>query len=556
MARLSSASIGETKKAEGGIKVEPLEEDTLAEARVNAGMITSLDPADIPNGALQKCKNARVRFDRTSRRPGGIILGPDKPTNESILGLSYFKQNNKAEYFFRATKSSIYKRDTSVWTNVPADITPLGGGDTDFFQFASAFNRHFFTNNGVNPIQEVDLSVPKYKILNVSEATVKTNFRFLTSFYNRIVGANLQGGSPDPTMVGWSADAGFTGVGLEEWNPAVNETAGRAPLIDTPGDVADFITNIFGFATFVLVLREQSIWKGTKKPIATDPIYFYPAFPGIGCDCPYSAVVGIGKLMWLDYRTKSVWSYIPDQAPQPIARNVEKDILKAVDDKEKIFGSYRGDDNEYTIAIPLAGSGYTRLWTLNERTNAWAYDEMEGVTRVIDSPYVRSSLPINDLPGKINELVGTINGLTPTQVSVYTRMYGRTDGEIVLEDINTYRDPPIVTSKSVSSGSYETDLVSKDFENKDLDTIFSKLLFKIKPYAPGSIQLQYSKDNKPFKVAKSKTFVAADISKSILFKFTKQINCRRLTWRLVATDGYWDLEEYEIKIYPAGPARK
>jgi len=551
MARPQSRPFGEIKMIQQGQSVRQMQEITLAEGRVNEGMITSLDPADIPNGALRLAKNVRVRFDRVSRRPGGILLTPTKPNSKAVLCVYYFKKSSGSEFFFRATKDTIHSRAGGVWTNVPPAVTTLAGDESDLMQFVAAFDRVFFVNNGVNPVQELVTTIPNYKVLNVSEATVKTNYRFLTAFFNRIVGANLQGGSPNPVQVGWSAD----GV-LDEWNPSVNESAGSGPLVDSPGDFSDFLTGIFGFTNIMLVLREQSVWIATKNPIPTNPFNFYAAFPGVGCDCPYSAAVALNNLCWLDTRTKTVWAYSPNGTPEPIGRNVEKDILRAVDEKDRVFGSYKPDENEYTIGIPLAGAGITRNWTFNFRTKAWEYDEMEIVSRIADIPFASAGLSIDALPGTINELIGQINDLSPSDVSAYLRMYGRTDGEIVLEDINTYNDPAVSGSPDPNSGTFSTELESKDFETEEVDSYFSRITLKLRAYTSGSVRLEYSKDGKAFVVAKTKTFTVTELNKSSLLKFSKVLHCRRVTWRLVATNGYFDVEGFEVKVYPSGTYRK
>lgn len=557
MAKLSHASTGELKHPQRDMGSASLQETTLAEARLNQGMITTLDPADIPEGALQLCKNARVRFDRTSRRPGSQLLTPTKPNSQRVIGLSFFKQSDGDEYFFRATKDTLHRRSAGSWTDFPADVTTLTGGDYDYFQFVAAFNRLFFVNNGINPVQEVDLVANEYKVLNVSEGDVKTEFRFLTSFYNRLVGANLQGSVPDPTLIGWTADAGITGTGLEEWDSSDNETAGRGPLVDSPGDLADFVTGIFGFTNIMLILREQSIWIATKNPIPTNPFNFYAAFPGVGCDCPYSAVVALNNLCWLDTRTKTVWAYAPNSQPEPIGRNVEKDILRAIDDKEKVFAGYNPIENEYSIAIPLSGAtSITRIWTFNFRTKAWSYDEFENVSRIADIPFASAGTAIDDLPGTINQLAGQINDLSPTEENEHVRMYGRSDGEIITEDENTYTDPAVSGSPDPTSGTYTTELASKEFELQELDAYFSKILIKVRPHASGTVTLWYSKDEKDYVEAKSKTFVASEIGRGVFIRLHKMLHCRRLSWKLTASNGYFDVEGFEVKIYPSGTYRK
>jgi hypothetical protein len=268
-------------------------------------------------------------------------------------------------------------------------------------------------------------------------------------------------------------------------------------------------------------------------------------------------VVALNNLVWLDTRSKTVWAYPPNGQPEPIGRNVEKDILRAVDEKDRVFGGYNSVENEYSIGIPLAGAtGITRIWTYSFRTQAWAYDEMEAVSRIADIPFASSGLIIDDLPGKINELVGNINSLSPTDVSEQLRMYGRSDGEIITEDINVYRDPAVSGSPAVDSGSYETIIWSKDFELEEIDAYFSRIVIKVKPFASGSIRLEFSRDEKDFEIAKTKTFTASEIGHSALLKFSKVVHARRLSWQVVATDGLFDVEGYLVKIYPSGTHRK
>src|SRR6185437_4798220 len=57
-------------------RLPDLQEFKFVEARVNAGVISVIDPADIPPGASQRALNARVRYDKTSRRAGTELFAP------------------------------------------------------------------------------------------------------------------------------------------------------------------------------------------------------------------------------------------------------------------------------------------------------------------------------------------------------------------------------------------------------------------------------------------------------------------------------------------------
>src|SRR4051812_27976833 len=88
----------------------------FAEAQVNKGMITMIDPADIPPGALQLAKNATIRFDRTSRRPGSILLTPVQPDGNPVMRMAAIKQKDGTAYTLRFTPTAIHNRGISSWT--------------------------------------------------------------------------------------------------------------------------------------------------------------------------------------------------------------------------------------------------------------------------------------------------------------------------------------------------------------------------------------------------------------------------------------------------------
>ncbi|PIQ16430.1 MAG: hypothetical protein COW67_03010, partial [Flavobacteriales bacterium CG18_big_fil_WC_8_21_14_2_50_32_9] len=292
------------------------------EARMNAGMITMFDPVDIPPSAVQLGKNVRFRFDRVSRRAGFRLFDIAKPNAFPVITLGFHKKNNNNTFFLRFTSTTIFYVAGGAWVPVAPIGLVLAGTDTDRFQVVTALDRLVFTNNGVDVIQEIDFTLNQYKPLgNAPQA------RFITGFANRIVAANIGGLTPNSAMVQWSGDGN-----LDEWDPLVDESAGFNPLVESPADLGDAITGIFGFTNVMIILREQSIWLATKQPIAQAPFNFFTIFPGVGCDAPDSVVVTVNGLTWLDRRTGMVWTFTPGESPQPIGTPISRDLLAAVTD--------------------------------------------------------------------------------------------------------------------------------------------------------------------------------------------------------------------------------
>lgn len=515
------------------------------ESRLNMGMVTMQDPSDIEPGALQLAQNARCRFDRTQRRPGTTLMTPTKPNSTPVIGLFFFKKNNGNTHYFRFTRNTVHERGGGSWTAYTAGTGgALAGADSDYIQGAVVLDHFVFANNGVNVLQELDTVATQYKALgNAPE------YRYVTGFYNRVIAGNLQGSVPNAAQIGWSGENNIT-----EWDPLVDETAGSTPLVESPGDLGDNISGVFGFTNVLAILREQSIWLATKQPIPTFPFNPYAAFPGVGCNAPYSAKITSNGLTWADRRSATVWHYTPGDAPQPIGRPVEKTLMDAIDDENLIFASYDPIQNEYTVCIPLVGSSDVVAWTYNFRTQAWTKDIYEGISIISDADLGTAVLTIDQLQGTIESLTGDINSLGPAQAVIPTRSFGREDGEVTLQDDDATLDPPF----NASSGEYDTVLLSKAFTLPTDDIYVAEVRIELLPIAGGTVTLNYSKNGgKTISTqSKSRTFTGDEIDKSQIFTWTKQIKCRRFAWQLSAPSGQFHITSYEVHVYKSGESTK
>ena len=530
-------------------KIKVADKSKFASARVNQGMITMLDPADIPNEALQLARNARCRFDKTIRRPGTKLIVPAKPNSNPVIGVFFHKKNNGQTFFLRFTRNSIHYVSGGAWTALTAGTGgSLAGADTDRFRGVTAFDRFVFANNGVDVLQEFDDATNMYKALGNAP-----KYKYITAFYNRIVGANLVGASPDATNAGWSAD----GV-IDEWDPLVNETAGNSSIVDSPADRGDFISGIFGFTSNMILLRERSVWIATKQAIPTNPFYFYTAVPGIGCDCPDSAVVALNGITWVDRRSGSVWFYSPSGQAEPIGRPIEKDLMRGLDDPALVFGSYAPIENEYTVCIPLVGFNGVREWTYNFRTKAWTVGEREAVTSIDDTDLAAALVTIDDLGLiPVEQLSGMIDDLSPGSDVIPVRIFGRGDGEITQEDENTYRDPVVVGSAN-TDGKFQTELVSKTFTLPTDDAYFAEIRIEYVPIAAAPMTLYYSRDGGATFNTLSKTITptADQLGKPQLFRWVKPVKARRFAFKLAYDDGQFEVNGYEVHIYAGGESKK
>ena len=533
-------------------RMKDLESFKFVEARVNGGMITTIDSADIPNSALQKAKNVRIRLDKTETRPGTILLEPVKPDSNRVLGLFLFKDKGGLSYTFRFTKSGIFIRNISEWTAVTGTLT---GGDGDRFRFASVLDSAIFSNNGVEPLQTIDTTALTFG--NLGNAP---RYRYVTGFFNRVVGAARRGSSE--VEVGWSGDNNVT-----EWDPAVDESAGSSPIIESSSDLSDFISGIFGFTNVMILMREQSIWLATKQPIAQNPFNFYSAVPGIGCDAPNSIATAMGGIVWFDRRTGSVWFYTPGGQPERIGKPIDNKLVDGIDDPGIIYGSFASIPNEYTVGVPRVGTDLVSTYTFNFETKAWVYDEMYGITSINDTPVPSAITTIDQLFGTIDGLIPTIDELSPAQAIIPTRVYGRNDGEI-LQELETSISDPIHSSQPAGTDVFEVELWSKTFTLPEVDMYFAEIVIEYKALDGGVFRLEYSKSggdagdalasdpNADGDWVTAKTITPTKLNVPQLIRFVRQIKARRFAFRLFGKGSRFQILSYEIHAYPSGKSKE
>jgi hypothetical protein len=515
---------------------------SFAESRVNGGMITSVDAADIPTSALTVAKNVRVRYDKTFRRAGHTRFTPNAPNLIRVLKVATLKDNHSNAYTFRMTPSSIHRLDGGAWTNLtPGAGGILGGGVNDRYRTVVINNRFVFSNNGAGVIQEIDPIAGTYKALGNAP-----RYKFITGFHDRVVGANRTSDGiidSNGVEIGWSA----TGSNIGQWDAGVNIEAGSSPLIISPSDFADYITGVFGLTQYIAILRERSVWLGTKQPIAANPFNFYSAVPEIGCDCPYSASPVSEGLAWFDTRTSMVWMFSPGSQPEAIGDSVYNEIIRNIDDPNSVFATYNPAELEYTVCVPSVG-GIVKMWTYNLRTKTWVYDELPYITSLDMVDISSGYTSIDNLTGTIDSYAITIDQLSPAATIRATRMIGDVNGKLMQEDVTVSTD---------DGSAFESEIVSKNFEMPDTNMAVSEVRIDYSAFAAGSVALYVARDGENFPATPVKTFDITDISGSTaILRWKTNKRCRQFRFKLVTQDAGIRILKYGVRVFQVGTPTK
>lgn len=527
--------IARTVQPKLSTRVSPQESLTLFESgRINGGMVTVIDSADLEPNQATVAKNVTVRYDKTARRPGYTLLNVSRPNSNKVMLYVPVARFDRSISILRFTPSTVHLQGSSSWTQLTGT---LAGTNSDRFNFTAVDDRFFFSNNGKNNIKEVDFSAGSF-----ADIATDLEYRYITSFYDRLVALNYgRSGSENPILVAWSGERNYT-----EFDPLVDISAGSTPLIESQADYADEITGGYGFASQMLILRKFSLWGATKQPVATSPFFFATLVPNIGSDAPYSVQQIPNGLIWYDKRTSMVYEYlIGQQAPTPVGVQVNTTITAMVSDPKDIFSSYDPLEDEYMLALPTQ-STVVRVWIYNRRTKAWSYDEYDNLSSITNTAFNSSSLKINDLVGKINDLVGKIDGLSPS-VEATSRFFGFSTGNIA--KVNPLDDKDEITPCSM-------ELQSKTYTMPVVDYYVGQFRLDYQPRTAGSFTVSYSKDaGDTWTEYRTVTFSATDVGKRKLATFSKNLKCRQFTWKVESSGGICDLIGYEIHVYPGAVSK-
>lgn len=348
-----------------------------------------------------------------------VISTPTKPNSNKILGLVNI--NNAGSITgLRFTKTTVHKLVSGVFTAITGGA--LTGGDYDRFHVLYVEGRTFFNNNGINVLQEANLTANTY-----AAAGNARRYKYYVVCNRRIIGANLLAGTNDPTEVAGCGDRNYT-----EWDPTVDISAFRGSLIDTEGTSTDEITGLASADDDrLIVFRSNSIWIGYPQPIASAPFNFKKV-SHYGCNASYSIQEVEGGVIWydpfkknvffLDYKTEEV-SFLGDK--------VKEDLVQTLGDPQKIFSSYDAHNSEYELCYEFSGGNIARIYRYNRSSKTWTYQELDKGSCLSNDISLEPTVTIDGLGGTpIDSLSGTIDALSENALRV-SKIFGLNDGDRV-----------------------------------------------------------------------------------------------------------------------------
>lgn len=527
--------VGRLMKLPGLKAGDGTQEQMLATAMLNKGMVSDIDATVIDPEALSYAKNARIRFDKTLRRSGYIPLTPSAPSVHPVKKLLQVVYEPTRSYLIRITNTdSAYSLNGDAWVAIAA-----GGLSSSKFISAAIVSGNVIIADGEDPLQIIDLTAATMSDLSTTSIRAK----YVTGFAERVIGANTGDSAEQQSNIAWSGTRNIT-----IFDGAVDPTAGAQPLIYSSAVSVDPITGVFGLSSVMIIMRKESIWAATKQPIARNPFNFFPTVGNIGCDCPGSIQLANAGVYFYSQKNHSAFFYTPGmEEPVNISEGKVTKLLSVVD-PDKIVSGYNNSDEiggEYYLGF-IQADGTLKLWVYNEGTKGWAFDEYANATCTAVIDQLSAYTEFEDLTGVFSALSGSFEDLSVTPTATSRLMIGYSNGDILVEDPTDDDDNEVA---------YETIIQSKEFSIPKVDQLFTRIRVDYEAVVNGSIIIEYSKNGgQTWTTAKTVSTDATDTNTQFI-KFSKGIKSRTLMWRIRTSTGLTNFLRHEIYVTPSGESQ-
>ncbi len=432
-------------------------------------------------------QNMRYWRSLLRKRPGKSFVG-SQITGGQIMGLGTLDlgaQNIK--YTIRNSKTRMEKFNTSTldWESIA--ITPFGGGDEDFFSYATV------TESGI---------------------IVITNYVDVIRKYNGSGNAQVLGGSPgrakyctylSPYLLLAYIDDGIT---VNPWKIKWCDT--DAPEVYTGGNSGSVllssdpspIQNIKKLNEFVIGYKKTSLWLGHKVD-PPDIFEFDLIQTGIGLAAPRALAEAEG----LDYfMGENDFFSFNGIRTTPIGGHIRAQVFDSIDRTKinRCFAIHVQEETEIHFFLIFSGDNWPKnVYKYNYRTGYWFYDTCDELTCALKWERI-STQSWDTTPGTWDQQQGAWD--SATRVAAWEEiLLGRTDGLVGKIDYGTTDDFGIAV---------DAQFPTKDFTGEQVEYDQRWLQLDVWARGPGKLYVDYSIDegdhwiNIPF--TSSKAYIDMD----------------------------------------------
>lgn len=541
MVDYANAPVGVTQGRElRPIHLPELPGTGIAEVQEIAGMVSAPQRARRPAGSGTLVRNARCRDYWVGRRPGTSVYMP-KPDGNPVHGVLTVYLPNDIQWLLRITDQDIYgTRSSDGWHQFTSTGNPLTG--TSHIRTSQLLG-YLILATAHTKLIGVDLNNQTY-----DEIEQAPRAKFVTSFADRIVAANVLDPGFGSTTIKWSANADpFV------WSALDDESAGQETLVSSPADTGDDITGLVSLRNLMLILRERSLWIATRNPVAIAPFRFEPLSVGIGCGLPYSVTKVQDAVVWADYRTSAVWMWQPGSAPRKISDVIRSDLFRDLKNFSWAEGAYDPVENEYHLGLATDEDERRihKVWVFNFNTGQWSYDDGPEITTIGQAVELNDLVMIDELTDDIDDQVadpsdvlkpnpdGVIDDWAGPEVLGTKIFKGTAAGDVIFQSYEYNTD--------YNGRWFEFEWVSQNLGSFSRKRTFAGLVVGAEAEQGGEVRFCTSRDNNLWEINVSVNCVPEPGEQSLRLGATP-LTGRNIYFRLRTIIGGFRMVSYAVKL--------
>jgi uncharacterized protein YjdB len=304
------------------------------------------------------------------------------------------KGQKKVTIRFCTRHLEIFEYGTGSWRSF---ALPLTGTNRDLFAYTGWADKLLFSN-GVDGLWEFDFRSLEAKIVPGAPGA-----KHLTTFGRRVVATStIENGEDHPLRVRWSANRDYTKWETEGVTPDL--AGGYEDLYGSSGGATDESMAVIPYSDEqAWLVRSRSTHQMSVSGNVLAPFRFSEILSSVGSPFRHSIVALPGGVIFASRDNVHV---LTSSSNQQIGDFVIDEIIDEVESLRNCYATYDVGRQEYRLAAN------NLVWRYRFQEKAWTLDEYPWMIRSLSRQIQGfAGIPIDSLPGIIDDLTGAINDL-------------------------------------------------------------------------------------------------------------------------------------------------
>lgn len=359
------------------------------------GELPDIHHSKIPPTFGKTVENLMIRDGFYVARKSTDVIG-GSATNGTLVYATEFVLSDGSAYIVRFLTTKVQIWSGTTWVDVTG--LPTLTGTIENLISIVGWNDLMIFSNGKDGTYTINL------VTGVGTTiTAAPPAKFLMVFADRLIAI---GTDAAPNQIKWSIRKDYS-----DWT---GPGSGFEDMFSTPGGRIDSLTCAHPVGSGVAwIVRTKSLWSMAETGNFDAPFQFNRLpYIGVGSRSKQGVVAIPGGLIIPG--EDNIYEVTEGGGVEKIGTGIKITMLKPqTTDFTRLFGVYDSTWDEYRLLVNYRVGSSGPVWRYNRSLKRWTHDVYNHKTITISlGRFVpQPGLSINNLPGAINQLTGTINNL-------------------------------------------------------------------------------------------------------------------------------------------------